>query len=108
MTIYLTVAQAAERLGYDGSHVNRLIRTGKLRGQRHGWAWLIDVREVDRYAQAHPRTNMGAPTPQPTARLTRPPPFSTASPSQVGRCSSCLRATMHACMMINSIPAGRR
>ncbi len=61
MFALLTATQAAVRLGYDVSHVRRLLKRGALRGTRLGWGWLIETREVERYAQAYPHSRRGRP-----------------------------------------------
>ena len=61
MFALLTATQAAARLGYDVSHVRRLLRLGALRGTRLGWIWLIETREVEQYSQSHQRTRRGRP-----------------------------------------------
>jgi excisionase family DNA binding protein len=44
----LTVQEAAEQLGYHPDHLRRLLRTGKVKGERIGQVWLIDHQEADR------------------------------------------------------------
>ncbi len=61
MIAFLSAAQAAARLGYDSSHVRRLLKRGSLHGTRLGRAWMIKACEVERYAQAHPRSKRGRP-----------------------------------------------
>ncbi len=61
MSKLMTVVQAAARLGYDASHVRRLLKRGVLHGTRLGWIWLVETREVERYGQDHPRAPQGRP-----------------------------------------------
>lgn len=49
--MYLTVKQAAERLGVDGSRVRQLILSGALVAERFGWLWLIQESVVSDYQQ---------------------------------------------------------
>jgi excisionase family DNA binding protein len=44
----LTVQEAAEQLGYHPDHLRRLLRTGRVKGERIGQVWLIDHQEADR------------------------------------------------------------
>jgi excisionase family DNA binding protein len=44
----LTVGQAAKELGYHPKHLYRLLRDGRLHGQRFGPVWMIDRSEVER------------------------------------------------------------
>ena len=44
----LTTQEAADRLGYHPNHLRRLLRTGKVKGERIGQVWLIDRQEVER------------------------------------------------------------
>ena len=44
----LTVPEAAELLGYHVDHVRRLLKAGKLEGERVGGRWLIAPQEVER------------------------------------------------------------
>ena len=45
----MTVTEAAESLGVDVAHVRLLIRTGKLKADKHGSLWLLTGAEVARY-----------------------------------------------------------
>jgi excisionase family DNA binding protein len=51
---YLTVRQAAERLGWPEGRVRRLIRLKRLPVTRLGWAVLIDVADVERLVTDRP------------------------------------------------------
>ena len=44
----LTVQQAADALDYHVKHVYRLLKSGRLKGQRFGDVWMIDSSEVER------------------------------------------------------------
>ena len=44
----LTAQEAADRLGYNVKHLDRLLNSGKVKGQRVGHIWLIDPEEVER------------------------------------------------------------
>ena len=43
-----TVQEAAERLDYHPDHLRRLLRAGRVEGERIGQVWLIDRQEVER------------------------------------------------------------
>lgn len=51
----LTTIQAAERLGYDRSHVRRLILSGQLLAQKVGRDWIILETDLEAFAAAHPK-----------------------------------------------------
>ena len=44
----LTVQEAAEKLESHPDHLRRLLRTGKVKGERIGQVWLIDPQEAER------------------------------------------------------------
>ena len=44
----LTVQEAAKQLEYHPDHLRRLLRAGKVHGERIGQVWLIDLQEVER------------------------------------------------------------
>ena len=44
----LTVPEAAKLLDYHPDHLGRLLRAGRVKGERVGGRWLIDPAEVDR------------------------------------------------------------
>jgi excisionase family DNA binding protein len=44
----LTAQEAADALGYNVKHLYRLLRSGKVRGERAGHIWLISREEVER------------------------------------------------------------
>lgn len=44
----LTVPEAAELLNYHPDHLGRLLRAGKVKGERVGGRWLISRQEVER------------------------------------------------------------
>ena len=44
----LTVPEAAEILDYHPGHLSRLLRAGKVKGERVGGRWMIDRQEVER------------------------------------------------------------
>lgn len=57
MTDYLTVKQAAKRLGVDVSRVKALLHSNPtkrsdalppLTGKKFGWAWMVDLESVER------------------------------------------------------------
>lgn len=43
-----TVQEAAEKLGYHPDHLRRLLRAGRVEGERIGQVWLVDQAEVER------------------------------------------------------------
>ena len=44
----LTVPEAAEILNYNPGHLGRLLREGRVRGERVGGRWMISHQEVER------------------------------------------------------------
>lgn len=44
---FLTSSEAAERLGYTRQHVRRLIRLGRLSGQKIGRDWMVPRASVE-------------------------------------------------------------
>jgi excisionase family DNA binding protein len=48
----VTPEEAAEILGYHIDHVYRLLRSGRMRGEKKYRVWLIDRREVERIREA--------------------------------------------------------
>jgi excisionase family DNA binding protein len=44
----LTVQEAAQQLEYHPDHLRRMLRSGKVEGERIGQMWLIDRQEVER------------------------------------------------------------
>lgn len=51
MDDYMTTVQAAELLGIDPASVARLIRQGKLHGERFGRAWMVSRRSAEDYLE---------------------------------------------------------
>lgn len=45
----LTSRQAADLLGYTVQHVRRLVRSGTLRGIKHGRDWVVEKTSVEQY-----------------------------------------------------------
>jgi len=48
MSAKLTAQEAADVLGYHVVHFRRLLREGKVNGERFSRVWMIDRREVER------------------------------------------------------------
>jgi len=46
MTGFMSAKEAAETLGYHKYHVYRLLRQGRLDGQRIGGGWVVSVSSV--------------------------------------------------------------
>ena len=44
----LTTQEAADILGYHVVHLRRLLREGKIKGERFNRVWMIDRAEVER------------------------------------------------------------
>jgi excisionase family DNA binding protein len=51
---YLTVAQVARKLRRSPTLVYRWIAEGRLRGQKLGYAVLVDERDLERFAKDAP------------------------------------------------------
>lgn len=49
MDDYMTTAQAAEILGLHPASISRLVKQGKLRGERFGRDWMVSKRSVEDY-----------------------------------------------------------
>jgi DNA (cytosine-5)-methyltransferase 1 len=43
---YISGAEAAQRLGFSADYVRRLIRTGKMDGQKIGRNWIVNIEEL--------------------------------------------------------------
>jgi excisionase family DNA binding protein len=44
----LTVKEAAAELGYSTKHLYRLLKSGRLEGERVGLVWLIPCQEIEK------------------------------------------------------------
>ena len=52
---YLTVKEAAARLGVDGSRIRQWCLAGAIPGARkHGWAWMIPASGLAAVAEGYP------------------------------------------------------
>jgi excisionase family DNA binding protein len=49
---WLTVAQAAELIGYHADHIRRLIRAGKIDADKFATVWRVDRRSLLAYIKA--------------------------------------------------------
>jgi len=47
----LTASEAARQLGYHVEHLYRLLKRGKVRGEKVGTQWFIEEKEVERVLQ---------------------------------------------------------
>ena len=63
---YLTVADAAEQLGYTTQHVRRLMRQGRLGGYKLGRDWVVRKDAVESYLAR--RANLTLPLPETSER----------------------------------------
>lgn len=43
---YITSAEAAKQLGFSADHIRKLIRTGKMNGEKIGRNWIVHVEEL--------------------------------------------------------------
>jgi len=50
--LYYTVRDTAALLGVRQSHVLKLIRSKKLKGEKHGWVWAIPAEELKKYQES--------------------------------------------------------
>jgi excisionase family DNA binding protein len=48
MSDRLTTKQVAQELGYHIKHVQRLLRSGAMRGEKFGRTWIIAKSEIER------------------------------------------------------------
>lgn len=46
---YYTTRSAGQQLGLSERRVRQLCETGALKAKRHGWAWLIPERALEKY-----------------------------------------------------------
>ena len=46
MSNFINVKEAAQILGISHTHVIRLIKSGKIKGQKVGWSYVIDKSSV--------------------------------------------------------------
>ena len=47
---YISVKEASERYGVSESYITRLLREGRLKGQKLGLrVWMVNVNEVEAY-----------------------------------------------------------
>lgn len=53
----LTLAEAAARLGVDPSTLRHQIRNGRFSATKLGRDWLVEEREVERYARESRRAS---------------------------------------------------
>ena len=44
-----TCAEAAAILGLCGTRVRQLCKGGSLKARKHGWAWVIEEGEIERF-----------------------------------------------------------
>jgi len=51
----MTVEQVAQRLSRNPELVRRWLRSGRLKGERIGWSWLVTQNDVDRFARSAPQ-----------------------------------------------------
>lgn len=59
---YMTVQEAANRLGFHVNHIRRMRRQGDLEGIKIGSIWLISKKSVEDYRQATAGLNKFDPT----------------------------------------------
>ena len=45
------IAQAAQEVSYSVKHISLLLRQGKIKGQKIGGTWLVDLDDLKRYEQ---------------------------------------------------------
>lgn len=46
MSNIISAEEAAKQLGYHKNHVYRLLREGKIKGERVGGGWVVDAQSV--------------------------------------------------------------
>ena len=52
MPDWMTTQQAAELVNYTPEHIRRLVKAGKVKGQRWGRDWQIDRRSLLAYVKS--------------------------------------------------------
>jgi hypothetical protein len=51
MANLVLIAQAAQEVTYSVKHISLLLRQGKIKGQKIGGTWLVDLEDLKRYEQ---------------------------------------------------------
>ena len=51
---FTTIPEAAIETGYNAAHLRRLAREGKIKTQKVGSTWLVDVAELRERAKTDP------------------------------------------------------
>lgn len=49
---WITTKEAAEIIGVSLKHVTYLLRTGKVKGKKFGYFWMVDMASAEAYASA--------------------------------------------------------
>ena len=49
-TEWITTKEAARILGVTLNHVSYLLRTGKIKGKKFGYFWMVDKSSAEEYA----------------------------------------------------------
>ena len=52
---YITTEESSRLTGYDPQHIRRLLRSGKVKGQKFGRTWMIDKQSLLAYLQGEGR-----------------------------------------------------
>jgi excisionase family DNA binding protein len=61
--LYLTTIEAAHRTGMTGSNIRKLVKQGRIWGQRHGTDWIVDEQSLAGFvANRKNRTKRGRPS----------------------------------------------
>jgi len=64
LTQYVTTKQAAELLGVDRTHINRLLIEKRIKGVKvGGWNWLVFLPSLEKYQ--HTKAHSGKPSSRP-------------------------------------------
>lgn len=55
---YLTIGDAAKRLGIKHNAMLRRVQRGYVRGRKVGWIWMVPISEIDRIKKTVGRSNV--------------------------------------------------
>jgi excisionase family DNA binding protein len=58
ITDYISTAEASERAGVARTHIQYLLRVGRMQGHKIGHDWLVFVPSLDAYIANRPRRGL--------------------------------------------------
>ncbi len=57
MTEWITTNEASQKSGYHPEHLRRLIREGKIEGQKFGIVWMVNLKSLLKFMQDANKSN---------------------------------------------------